>query len=60
MIILLIGVDEREGWNPDLQYLGYTRWVAISFLNGFVGSESKSKTKEEKNPTLINFLPNFH
>lgn len=60
MIILLIGVDEREGWNTDLQYLVYIRWVSISFLNGFIDNESKNKTMEEKNPTLINFLPTFH
>lgn len=60
MAVLLIGVDGRETWNPDLLCFGYTRWVGISFLNGFVDNESKSKTMEEKNPTLTNFFPAFH
>lgn len=51
MIILLIGVDEREDWN-----LGYTRWMGISFLNGFIDKESKSKTMEKYISTVINFL----
>lgn len=47
MIILLIGVDEREGSNANLQYLVYIRWVGISFLKGFIDNECKSKTMEK-------------
>lgn len=60
MIILLIGMDVREDQNSDFQYLGYTRQVSISFLNGFIDNESKSETMETKIATVINFLPTYH
>lgn len=43
MLILLIGVGEREGWKPDLQYLGHTKWVGISLLNGFLDKSLRVK-----------------
>ena len=34
--------------------------MGISFLNGFIDNESKSKTMEKSIPTVINFLPTSH